>query len=98
MEKAAGCQLSKKWDEMEPENQLKLIPNLCKLENELEAIDFPAYGSLYLRESLNDGEKYEPLAPEMDPSGRFCIGPSSRQSHKNDSESAQARSDPGPCE
>lgn len=100
MEKAAGCRLSKKWDEMELEIKFKFIMNLCELEAELAGGAFPAYGSLYLKESLNNGEKYEPLAPEIDPDGRFCIGPSCERAwfHNEDTEAIEARFDRGPCE
>lgn len=100
MEKAAGCRLSKKWNELDLLIKFKFVQNLCKLEAELAGIPFPAYGSLYLKESLDDGEKYEPLAPEIDPDGRFCIGPSCRRGwfDKEDTEAIEARFDRGPCE
>lgn len=94
-ERATGCQLTEKWDEMDEEGHVELVKNLCRLEGELAAIAFPAYGSLYLQESMDDGDKYEPLAPELDPFGRFCIGPSCR---RDETESVQARFDQGPCE
>jgi hypothetical protein len=100
MEKAAGFQLVKKWGEMEDLSHFDFIKNLCKVEAELAAIAFPANGSLYLRESMEAGDKYTPLASQMDPSGRFCIGPSCERSWfgKDEAESVQARFDRGPCE
>ncbi|KAL5371877.1 hypothetical protein DPSP01_013931 [Paraphaeosphaeria sporulosa] len=98
MEKAVGCQLVKKWGEMEDLSHFEFIKNLCKVEADLAAIVFPANGSLYLRESMGAGDKYKPLAPEMDPSGHFCIGPSCERSWfgKGEAESVQARFDRGP--
>ncbi|KAF4538094.1 uncharacterized protein LTHEOB_11042 [Lasiodiplodia theobromae] len=98
MEKAAGCRLSKKWAEMDLEIKFKFIANLAELEAKLAGVDFPAYGSLYLKESLDDGEQYEPLAPEIDPDGRFCIGPSCEREwfHEEDTEAIEARFDRGP--
>lgn len=85
---------------MEDINRLEFIRNLCNFEADLAAVAFPANGSLYLRESMEVGDKYKPLAPEMDPSGQFCIGPSCEQSwfSKDEPESVQARFDRGPCE
>ncbi|GME52246.1 hypothetical protein PMIN01_08113, partial [Neofusicoccum parvum] len=98
MEKAPGCQLVKKWGEMEDYSHIIFIKNLCRIEAELAAIALPANGSLYLRESMKDCDKYEPLAPEMDPFGRFCIGPSCERAWFGDgeAESVQARFDRGP--
>ncbi|KAH6638729.1 kinase-like domain-containing protein [Boeremia exigua] len=98
MEKAAGCQLVKKWGEMEDLSHFEFIKNLCKIEADLAAIAFPANGSLYLRESMRAGDKYKPLAPEIDPSGSFCIRTSCERSWfgKDEAESIQARFDRGP--
>lgn len=98
MEKATGCQLVRKWGEMEDYSHITFIKNLCRIEAELAAIALPANGSLYFRESMGDGDNYEPLAPEMDPFGRFCIGPSCERAWVGDSEaeSVQARFDRGP--
>jgi hypothetical protein len=92
--------MEKKWGDMEDLSHFDFIKNLCKVEAELAAITFPANGSLYLRESMEAGDKYTPLASQMDPSGRFCIGPSCERSWfgKDEAESVQARFDRGPCE
>ncbi|KAL5461909.1 hypothetical protein PMIN06_001987 [Paraphaeosphaeria minitans] len=52
MEKAVGCQLVKKWGEMEDLSYFEFIKNLCEIEADLAAITFPAHGSLYLRELI----------------------------------------------
>ncbi|KAL5427990.1 hypothetical protein PMIN04_000937 [Paraphaeosphaeria minitans] len=52
MEKAVGCQLVKKWGEMEDLSYFEFIKNLCEIEADLAAITFPAHGSLYLRPTL----------------------------------------------
>ncbi|KAF9690849.1 hypothetical protein EKO04_011150 [Ascochyta lentis] len=76
MEKAPGIQLYKIWAEMSDWDQLCVVKHLTKLEGEITEIRFPASGSLYLCESMSDNDKYVALDPEVDPSGRFCIGPS----------------------
>ncbi|CAK1356462.1 unnamed protein product [Cercospora beticola] len=76
MEKAPGVQLSKVWANMPDYDHFVFIKNLCALESELAAIDFPAHGSLYLRESLKSSDSSVLLKPSADPDGRFCIGPS----------------------
>lgn len=100
MERAVGCQLVKKWGDMEHLSHFEFIKNLCKIEANLAAITFPANGSLYLRRSMGPSDKYEPLAPEMDSAGKFCIGPSCERSwfSKVDAKSVQARFNRGPCE
>ncbi|PPJ50234.1 hypothetical protein CBER1_07207 [Cercospora berteroae] len=76
MEKAPGVQLNKIWADMPDYDHFVLIKNLCALESQLAAIEFPAHGSLYLRESLKSNDGPVPLEPSSDPDGRFCIGPS----------------------
>ncbi|KAH7088190.1 hypothetical protein FB567DRAFT_559894 [Paraphoma chrysanthemicola] len=84
MEKAVGCQLVKRWSEMEDLSHFEFIKNLCKVEADLATLAFPAHGSLYLRESMGAGDRYEPLASE-----RSWFG-------KDEAESVQARFDRGP--
>ncbi len=76
MEKAAGIQLFKKWAEMDEPSRLALIERLTKLESQLASIRFPAFGSLYLRQSITDEAKRKLLDPSIDPSDSYCIGPS----------------------
>ncbi|KAH7395252.1 kinase-like domain-containing protein [Phaeosphaeria sp. MPI-PUGE-AT-0046c] len=76
MEKAPGIQLYKIWDEMSDWDRLCVVKHLTKLEGEMTEICFPASGSLYLRDSMPDNDKYVALDLEVDPSGRFCMGPS----------------------
>ncbi|KAM3415171.1 hypothetical protein BST61_g10293 [Cercospora zeina] len=76
MEKAPGIQLNKVWSAMRDHDHLVFIKNLCALESQLAAIEFPAYGALYLRESLQSSDEPVPLGASADPEGRFCVGPS----------------------
>ncbi|KAH3909625.1 hypothetical protein HBH56_158950 [Parastagonospora nodorum] len=76
MEKAPGIQLYKVWAEMSDWDQLCVVKHLTKLEGEITEIRFPASGSLYLRESMSENDKYVALDHKLDPSERFCIGPS----------------------
>ncbi|CAK3795388.1 Hypothetical predicted protein [Lecanosticta acicola] len=77
MEKAPGMQLVKVFGNMRDYDHVLLIKNLCALESELAAIKFPANGSLYLRESLqNSSDANVPLDSTEDPEGQFCVGPS----------------------
>jgi hypothetical protein len=50
MEKAAGQQLWRTWDDMTKEDYLGLVKQLTQLEAELASIQLPAYGSLYFRD------------------------------------------------
>lgn len=58
------------------EEQFGLVEQLTQFEAELASIQFPANGSLYLRESMTDGESWIALDRNVDPAGQFCIGPS----------------------
>ncbi|KAK6823145.1 hypothetical protein RU639_005913 [Aspergillus parasiticus] len=49
------------------------------IERELADISFPAYGSLFLRESLPATYRQYPLPPNLDREGLFCIGPSCKR-------------------
>lgn len=49
MEKAPGVQLFKVWDAMNDFAKMTLIDGLTKLEHHLASLQFPFYGSLYLK-------------------------------------------------
>ncbi|KAH7345910.1 hypothetical protein BKA66DRAFT_517139 [Pyrenochaeta sp. MPI-SDFR-AT-0127] len=76
MEKATGQQLFTTWSTMTIEDQFSLVEQLTQFEAKLASFQFPANGSLYLCESMTDGESWVALDRNMDPSQRFCIGPS----------------------
>lgn len=71
MEKAAGVPLFQRWGEMTEYVKLQLIKNLTKLETQLAAIRFPAYGGLYLRSDTSRSTR--PLDHEIDPTQSFEI-------------------------
>jgi len=75
MEKVPGVQISKEWDGMGQQKRISLIKRLTQRECELSEIQFPAYGSLFYRSSLDCIEMI-PLDSSIDPKGEFCIGPS----------------------
>ncbi|GLA19335.1 hypothetical protein AnigIFM62618_007004 [Aspergillus niger] len=57
--------------------KLQLVQNLTKLEAQLSAIRFPAYGGLYLRDYLQNLDYQRLLLDDnVDPSQSFCVGPS----------------------
>ncbi|KAI5356527.1 Putative aminoglycoside phosphotransferase, protein kinase-like domain superfamily [Septoria linicola] len=96
MEKAPGIQLVKVFDKMRDYDHFMLIKNLCALESELAAIEFPASGSLYLRQSLQDSNDVAiPLDISQDPEGQFCIGPACDRTW-NDDRSPAVRKGPWP--
>lgn len=75
MKKAAGVPLFEQWGTMAEIEKLELIKNLTKLEAQLSAIPFPAYGGLYLREN-SAHMRHQDLNEIIDPDTTFCIGPS----------------------
>lgn len=99
MEKAYGSQLVQKWSKMEKYDHLTLVTHLTILGLELTNIRFPANGSLYRRESLTEGQRYETLDLDMDPSEQFCVGPSCEREwiRQQDPESGDGFNR-GPCE
>lgn len=100
MEKAPGVQLYKVWDEIQEYHRLRLIESLTKMERQLSAIQLPAYGALYLRDSISNTSKLVPLGSSVDPNHSYCIGPhcgpswTDRISHKDVGNDLDA----GPCE
>ena len=99
MEKAPGTQLFRVWDQMNDLNRLSLVENLTKLESQLASIQFPAFGGLYLRQSIDDESKYQLLDATIDPSSSYCIGPSCDQSWLLDPrlKTSGCELDVGPC-
>ncbi|KAL5348084.1 hypothetical protein ACLOAV_006564 [Pseudogymnoascus australis] len=81
MEKAGGVQLFKQWGEMTQLSKLGLIKALTKFENQLSSVQFPAYGSLYLRDSCPDLVRYQPLDISGDSTGSYCVGPSCERAY-----------------
>lgn len=74
MEKVKGVALAEKWEGLTRLERYKVIDQVREMEKELAGLSFPAYGSLCLRGSL-PGTKECLLPSEIDPDGRFCIGP-----------------------
>ncbi|OBT41089.1 hypothetical protein VE00_09345 [Pseudogymnoascus sp. WSF 3629] len=81
MEKAGGVPLFQRWDKMTQLSKLELIRGLTKLENQLASIRFPAYGSLYLRDSCPDLDRYHALDAAEVSSGSYCVGPSCERAY-----------------
>lgn len=99
MEKAAGVPLFEQWGRMAEIEKLELIKNLTKLEAQLSAIPFPAYGGLYLQADAGR-LKHQELDGSIDSSKLFCIGPSPERSFGVDPAtglSLSGKFDQGPC-
>ena len=73
MEKAPGIQLFKVWDDITEADRLSLIKALTELESQFAAIRFPAYGSLYFRNSISKASERILLDSSVDPTGSFCV-------------------------
>lgn len=76
MEKITGVALAETWEAMDTLELYKITDQVVQMEKELASMVFPAYGSLYLRDSLPAIFQRYPLSPTLDPEGLFCIGPS----------------------
>lgn len=99
MEKAPGQQLFTTWGALSTSDKFDVMENLAQLEADLALIKLPANGSLYLCESMTDGESWIALDKDTDPSGQFCIGPSCERAW-SDQENGMAMPSrvKGPCE
>ncbi|KAK6835271.1 hypothetical protein RU639_001953 [Aspergillus parasiticus] len=84
MEKATGVPLCEQWGKMAEIDKLKLIRNLTKLEAQLAAVRFSAYGGLYRRADVSRLQCQE-LGGSIDPFNMFCVGPSCDRSFSTDS-------------
>ena len=101
MERIRGVALSETWEAMNTLERYKIVDQIVQIEKELANIVLPAYGSLYLRDSLPATCQQYPLSPKLDPEGAFCIGPSCKRTWwHNDfvSISQPVPKDMGPCE
>jgi hypothetical protein len=99
MEKAGGVPLFQRWDKMTQLSKLELIRGLTKLENQLASIRFPAYGSLYLRDSCPDLDRYHALDAAEVSSGSYCVGPSCERAYMLQAINGTIENnvDKGPC-
>ena len=69
MEHAVGVQLHHKWPAMSGEQKIACIQAISTNIQQIAAIKFPAYGSLYFADIPIDSASKVPLAQG------FCIGP-----------------------
>lgn len=75
MEKIRGIALAERWGTMNTLERYKVIDGIVKMETELESLKLPAYGSLFLRDSLPSDYSRHTLPSDLDPTGAFCVGP-----------------------
>lgn len=89
MEKAKGRPLVEVWGELDQLQKFRVIQNLAYLESQLASQRFPAYGSLYIRHSIQSSRAIP--VDEV-----FCISPAYNASRlpQCDNEDDHA----GPCE
>jgi hypothetical protein len=99
MQKAPGIQLREVWGKMSGVEKPQLIRSLTKLEAQLSAIRFPAFGGLYLQKETNISNR-TPLGKDIDPTGSFCIGPSCHRAYQTEGIEIPVSDiyDTGPCE
>ncbi|KAJ8127022.1 hypothetical protein O1611_g6615 [Lasiodiplodia mahajangana] len=67
MDHVPGIQLTSVWVNMTPEHTLRCAGNLTKLVEQMNNIEFPAYGSIYFRNG--------PINSSIPLTDEFCIGP-----------------------
>lgn len=69
MEHAAGVQLESRWQTMSIEQKKACIYVIISMIQQIAAIQFPAYGSLYFADAPLDSSSKVPMAQG------YCIGP-----------------------
>jgi hypothetical protein len=80
MEKIQGVPLTGRWDTMNTLERYKMIDRIVEMEKELVGLQFPASGSLFLREYVPSGYPHYALPRALDPAELFYIGPSCERS------------------
>lgn len=95
MEKAPGIQLFERRDQMSEYAKMELAKSLVGFERQWSAINFPAYGGLYLRgdADLRDS-RYKVVDKSIDPLELFGIGTSCDRSIED---GGDGHLDQGPC-
>ncbi|PYI12233.1 hypothetical protein BO78DRAFT_425469 [Aspergillus sclerotiicarbonarius CBS 121057] len=81
MEKVRGVALAERWETMNTLERYQIIDRIVEMEKELDNLKLPAYGNLFLQDSLPSDYRQYPLPADLDPTGLFCIGPSCSRAH-----------------
>lgn len=97
MEKIRGVALADRWETMSSLERYKVVDRIVAMEKELSSINFPAYGCLYLRDSVPHDCHHLPLPPNLDPAGHFRVGPSCSRTILHGSLKNMSEPDVGPC-
>lgn len=97
MEKVSGMPLAERWETMSPLERYQVIDQIVDMEKELESLEFPAYGSIYLQDEVQNGLQSYPLPSVHDPAQLFCIGPSCNRGSWHGDAGTSIRY-AGPCE
>ncbi|KAF3492406.1 uncharacterized protein GIQ15_01923 [Arthroderma uncinatum] len=96
MEKICGVALAEKWESMNSLQRYKIIDRIVEMETEFRNLKLPAYGSLFLRDSLPSEYHRYPLPPGLDPDGVFCIGPLSSRPQRHNKSTEASKLSTGP--
>lgn len=95
MEHVHGIQLQQTWPHMSGDEKVKCIDAIYRKLKDVAGIEFPAYGSLYFRNSLPGSFLTIPIQD------KFCIGPHCSTRYwncENGRSERQRASNHGPCE
>ena len=74
MEKIPGVTLAEVWDGLSSLERYNIIERILAMEKELASLEFPAYGALYLQDSVPIGPKRFPLPNMLESAELFCVG------------------------
>lgn len=72
LEAAPGRQLVEIWGDMSEPAKFQLIKNLAKLESQLAAMEFPAYGNIYSHDWLS-AQSYR-SGEAIGADSQYCVG------------------------
>lgn len=78
IERVPGRELDGSWYTMTPKDRMAAVEKIVHVERILFAIEFPASGSLFYADSIDDGmDRVEiKLSVDVKDTPKFCIGPS----------------------
>lgn len=100
MDKVSGIELSRCWPKMLANQKMQILESLVQMEKKFVSAPFPAIGSLYYKEDLDDNLPQRPLEQDHIRSQlskrTFVVGPTTARNFY-DFGRGQVEFDRGPC-
>lgn len=95
MKHVEGIQLHQRWPSMKGSQYVECVQSVCMSMQQLAALEFPAYGSIYFADAMFDSALKVPFVKG------FCIGPHCSTVYWDCTSTSQAKNvlsvSSGPC-